>query len=258
MMDRSMTEVSNFETRMFAGIPIAKASLGQACDLLLESGLQRKKLAVHLVNTYTLSLTRHDQALGRCLSDADLNLPDGKPLSVLTRFSKAQLRQVRGPDLFSRTLAKAQFGGTRHYFLGGDEATLRRLVDHCMHSYPGLEIAGYCSPPFRPLSDDEISLQDSDIVNSGAHIVWVGLGTPKQDFELERLARSIGVVAVGVGAAFNFESGQIATAPKWLRNLGLEWLHRLFQEPRRLMRRYSVGAIDFLFVYVRKELLRMK
>jgi N-acetylglucosaminyldiphosphoundecaprenol N-acetyl-beta-D-mannosaminyltransferase len=117
--------------------------------------------------------------------------------------------------------------------------------------YPGIEIVGTYSPPFRALSDEEFADQDRMITESGAEIVWVGLGTPKQDVECKRMAASIPVTAVAVGAAFDFTAGTLETAPAWMRKAGIEWLHRLSSEPKRLWKRYLFGNTRFLYSAIR-------
>jgi N-acetylglucosaminyldiphosphoundecaprenol N-acetyl-beta-D-mannosaminyltransferase len=107
-------------------------------------------------------------------------------------------------------------------------------------------LAGAESPPFRDLTDDEKREQDERIRASGADIVWVGLGTPKQDFEVERLVETMPVLAAAVGAAFDFTAGTVKPAPEWMQRNGLEWAHRFASEPRRLWRRYLIGNVEFV------------
>ena len=109
-----------------------------------------------------------------------------------------------------------------------------------------MRIVGVESPPFRVLSADELAQQDDRVLSSGADIVWVGLGTPKQDIESERLAAALPIVAVAVGAAFDFTAGTLQEAPAWMKSVGLEWFYRLIKEPRRLWKRYVFGNLRFL------------
>lgn len=114
-------------------------------------------------------------------------------------------------------------------------------------------LAGAESPPFRDLTDDERREQDDRIQASRADIVWVGLGTPKQDFEAERLAEALPLLAAAVGAAFDFTAGTVKPAPAWMQRSGLEWAHRLASEPRQLWRRYLIGNARFVSIALRRH-----
>jgi N-acetylglucosaminyldiphosphoundecaprenol N-acetyl-beta-D-mannosaminyltransferase len=137
--------------------------------------------------------------------------------------------------------------GWRIYLYGGADGVAQALAERLAKSFPGLEVAGRQTPPFRPLDDDELEAALAEIRAARPHIVWVGLGCPKQEiWMLRNASRLSGCVTIGVGAAFDFHSGRIARAPRWMRDNGLEWLHRLASEPRRLWRRYLVLAPRFI------------
>ena len=143
----------------------------------------------------------------------------------------------------------------RHYLLGSTPETLQKLQHSLESRYPGVRIVGSYSPPFRTMTPEELQKQDDEIRASGAEIVWVGLGTPKQDYEAARLA-SVGIMCAAVGAAFDFSAGTKAVSPQWVTALGLEWLHRLLSEPRRLWKRYAWGNVVFLYAATRNSLAR--
>lgn len=130
---------------------------------------------------------------------------------------------------------------------------LVKLQQNLEARFPGVEIVGTYSPPFRSLSEAELDAQDELILRSGADIVWVGLGTPKQDHEVRRLADSLHVTACAVGAAFDFTAGTKREAPKWMTRVGLEWTFRLISEPRRLWKRYLIGNFVFLAAIIRNH-----
>ena len=124
-----------------------------------------------------------------------------------------------------------------------------RLADRMSEEFPGLEVAGTYCPPFRPLTDEEMEDVTSVINGSRADIVWVGLSTPKQERWIDRVRKRLDVgVLISVGAAFDFHTDRVATAPPWMQRIGLEWFFRLTQEPRRLWRRYLVNNPTFLFL----------
>lgn len=208
---------------------------------------------IHLANAYTVALADQDPEYRSMLSGDAINYPDGKHLALLSRIrrDKPGLHQVRGPQFFLDTFDEGRHLGTRHYLLGSTDEVLNLLQTRLHANFPGIEIVGAESPPFRQLSLEEVEAQDGRISASGAEIVWVGLGTPKQDVECKRIASRLPVVAVAVGAAFDFAAGTLRTAPKWMQAAGLEWLHRLLSEPRRLWRRYLFGNARFIRVALR-------
>jgi len=203
---------------------------------------------VHLVNAYTLALADRDPLLATTLRSG-LNLIDGTPLAWLAPkpdSSRTSHHACRGPGLFHGALHAGIAHGVRHYLLGGSPETLTTLQERIELMHPGAAIAGVCSPPFRMLTSDERDAILDGIRTSQADIVWVGLGTPKQDFEVRTIAEALPVTAVAVGAAFDFAAGLKPEAPAWLQGSGLEWTFRLATEPRRLWRRYIFGNARFL------------
>ncbi|WP_082575953.1 WecB/TagA/CpsF family glycosyltransferase [Arthrobacter sp. Soil762] len=208
---------------------------------------------VHLVNAYTTSLAARDRQYADLFSTGALNLPDGKPLTILSRLRRKtpRLHHVRGPQLFLDVFDVGRQYGIRHFLLGSSPEVLARLQDTLSTRYPGCDIVGIESPPYRPLSGPELELQDLRISTTTPDIVWVGLGTPKQDWEARRLAASIGATTIAVGAAFDFAAGTVKEAPKWVRLIGFEWFFRLCSQPKRLWRRYLIGNFEFLIVACR-------
>lgn len=143
-----------------------------------------------------------------------------------------------------------------HYLLGGSPETLRRLKGAIARDHPGTRIVGSQSPPYRPLTGEELAAQDAEIARTKPDIIWIGLGTPKQDFEALRLSRSLQVVTVAVGAAFDYRAGVLREAPSLVRYLGAEWLFRFAMEPRRLFTRYTKYNLVFLRSIFRQILRR--
>jgi N-acetylglucosaminyldiphosphoundecaprenol N-acetyl-beta-D-mannosaminyltransferase len=201
---------------------------------------------------------QHDPEFKKILNATDLVVPDGMPLVWLARRRGYRLPQrVYGPDLMMTFCQRAE-RKYRHFFYGGEPGVAERLAELLQRRFPGVEIAGVFSPPFRPLSaaeDDEIVTL---ISGSSPDVLWVGLGTPKQERWMFELGHRIKVpVMVSVGAAFDMLSGRQKQAPRWLRDRGLEWLFRLMREPRRLWRRYLLGGPQFLAYLVLESLLRV-
>jgi N-acetylglucosaminyldiphosphoundecaprenol N-acetyl-beta-D-mannosaminyltransferase len=237
-----------------AGVSLRATTPTAAARLIVDLGLATDQRAtgidVHLCNAYTLALADRDDDYRAMLNNAGLNLPDGAPVawasSVLHRGASATLQRVRGPSLFTDVFALGQDVGLKHYLLGSTPHTLELLIATLQRDYPRALIVGSDSPPFRALTPDEANAQGDRIAASGAHIVWVGLGTPKQDWACADLASQHPQVFVAIGAAFDFAAGTVATAPPWMQEHGLEWAHRLASEPRRLWRRYLIDSPRFV------------
>lgn len=203
--------------------------------------------AVHLCNAYTLSLTARDRALAACITRGDLNLPDGMPLVWIARRLGIHTEgRVYGPDLMAATLDRGRQVGLRHYLYGSTPEVIGRLTTQIKVRWPGTAIVGAESPPFRPLTSEEESDLVARIKVADPDLVWVGLGTPKQDLFVDRFRDRLGKTLVAVGAAFDFHAAAKSQAPKWVQDRGLEWAYRFAKEPRRLWRRYLIGNSNFI------------
>jgi N-acetylglucosaminyldiphosphoundecaprenol N-acetyl-beta-D-mannosaminyltransferase len=214
--------------------------------------------AVHLCNAYTVALADERADVAHALVDARLNLPDGTPLAWYARRRglKGCVR-VYGPDLMRGVLDRGRATGLTHYLYGSTEQVLADLVGAINESWPGAEIVGTESPPFRELTDAEIRAAASRADSLGADVVWVGMGTPKQDLLVSRMAMTGQATYIAVGAAFDFLSGNKPQAPRAVQRMGLEWLFRLISEPRRLARRYLVYNLHFLRLLVKSPTPRL-
>jgi exopolysaccharide biosynthesis WecB/TagA/CpsF family protein len=202
---------------------------------------------------------QRDPAFKGILNSADLVVPDGMPLVWLGRRKGHRLpRRVYGPDLMLDFCEKTAGHGYRHFFYGGEPGVPERLAESLQRRFPAMEVCGTFSPPFRSLDPQE----DQEIVNmilrAAPDVLWVGLGTPKQERWMHEHRDKLQVpVLVSVGAAFDFLSRRRNQAPRWMREHGLEWLFRLMQEPRRLWRRYLIDGARFI-AYLALDGLRLK
>lgn len=203
---------------------------------------------IHFANAYTISLAETDPSYRDVLNGGGITYADGKPISWFSRLTgqNPRLQQVRGPEIFEKVIEEGQTRKLQHFLLGSTMEVLDKLEARLLQRYPEALIAGKLAPPFRPPLETELIERDEQIELSGANIVWVGLGTPKQDIEVARLASSLPVVAVAVGAAFDFSAGIKPVAPAWMSAIGVEWLFRFLCEPRRLWRRYVFGNLTFI------------
>lgn len=239
------------------GVRIDAVTLDDAVNRLFAYALRRRPATLHLCNAYTLSLAASDPGYAALLNEGDLNLPDGQPVAwVGRRLGFADLEQAtRGPDLMVETIKRGQAYGIRHYVYGSSQDVVDALVAELRVIAPDAQIVGAESPPFRDLTADEADELATRVRASEAEIVWVGLGTPRQDRFVEQMKARLGTTLVPIGAAFDFIAGTKKTAPEWLQHTGFEWTFRLMCEPRRLAKRYFVGNARFLRNARRSRLL---
>jgi N-acetylglucosaminyldiphosphoundecaprenol N-acetyl-beta-D-mannosaminyltransferase len=203
-----------------------------------------------------LVMSAHDDpATMRAVLGATLAVPDGQPLVWALRLLRhARATRVYGPDLMAHYCAHAAGTGTPIYLYGGrSEGALELLTERLRERFPGLRIAGGWSPPFRPLTAEEQAQAIKRIDGSGAQVVWVGTGQPKQELWMHEMRpRLAAPLLVGVGAAFDFHAGIVSQAPGWMQRNGLEWLYRLTREPKRLWRRYLTQNPRFVMGFARQ------
>jgi len=221
-----------------------------------------KKLSGEYVcvsNGHTTVTAFEDESYRTVQNSAVMALPDGEPLSIVSRqrgFKDA--RRVTGPDFMEQMFQRSQEGnGLRHFFYGGSQDTLNTLESVLKEKYPALQIAGMYSPPFRPLTREEDEEVIRIINDSKADIIWVGLGAPKQERWMYEHRNKVQGLMFGVGAGFDYHSGKLKRAPMWMQKMSLEWLMRLLQDPKRLWKRYLVTNVKFLW-HVRKENRKLK
>lgn len=237
------------------GLPIAAVNYAGAVEWVLEKArLGDRAYAVEAANTHVAALARTDPAFGEAMTRFDLICPDGMPLvwalnSRLPAEEKLTDR-VYGPTLMLETL-KATSGRQaefKHFLLGGRQDTLEKLTKNFAERFPGVMIAGTHSPPFGEWPEAEFGIIAGKIRDSGANMIWVGLGCPKQEFWIsnnkDRLPPG---TYFGIGAAFAFHAGEVRQAPPLVQKFGLEWAYRVAMEPRRLFKRYF--TYNTLFIY---------
>ncbi len=202
---------------------------------------------VNICTTHTVLECHDAPELAAIVNGAGMATPDGMPLVWLGRLRGHTVERVYGPDVMLAVCERGQARGYRHFFYGGAEGVAETLVARLRERFPELQVAGVYTPPFRPLTPEE----ERDVVElintSGADIVWVGLGTPKQDYFVARFRPLLEAAAlIAVGAAFDFHAGRVRQAPAWMQRSGLEWLFRLTQDPKRLWKRYVLGNPRFI------------
>lgn len=240
------------------GVPVSAITMASAAETIIGWARRGEARSVCVADVHSIMQAQKNPAHAQALRSADMITPDGKPLSWLARLrGEKTMRQVCGPELLPTVCAMTAGRGIKHYFYGGAPGVAEKLAAKLKQDYAGLEIVGVECPPFRTLSAEEKADVVARIKASGADIVWVGLGCPKQELWCAENVAPIGqATVIGVGAAFDFHTGRIERAPQWMRDAGLEWLHRLASEPKRLWRRYLVLAPQFVGMAARESAAR--
>jgi len=243
------------------GIPISLVDLDAALSQIEHWITQREGRPHYVVcaDSHVVMECRRDPLLMRAVESAGLVLADGMPLVWLARMrGHSQKDRVTGSDVLLNFCELAQQRGYTSFFYGGAKGVPEKLAQRLKEHFPGLRIVGTYSPPFRPLTPDEDRNVRTMIESAAPDILWIGLQCPKQEKWIYRRKDELPVpVSVCIGAAFDFCSGRIRRAPKWMQRWGLEWLHRLLREPRRLWYRYLVLGPQFVLLNSR-EILRVK
>jgi N-acetylglucosaminyldiphosphoundecaprenol N-acetyl-beta-D-mannosaminyltransferase len=235
------------QSRTIVGVRVDVTSYEKATHQILEWARKHESRYVCASAVNNLVQALDSEEFRDVMNKSDLVTPDGMPLVWAQRVLGATAAErVYGPRLTEQLCASAEQSRLSVGFLGGSPPVLATLLDVIAERWPHLHVAFACSPPFRQLDDLEQRALATDINESGAQILFVGLGTPKQDRWMAENIRRITTVMVGVGAAFDFLAGAKAQAPRLVQNAGLEWLFRLVCEPRRLWRRYLIGNPKFI------------
>lgn len=230
--------------------PVHPTSYEDACDRIQAWARAKTSCYVVAANVHVVMTAYWQRSYQQVINGAALVTPDGMPLVMGLRLLGAKQQQrVYGPDLMLAWCDRAAQAGIPLYLYGGTKAMLETLQQNLVQRFPGLIIAGTHAPPFRPLTLEEERADRDRIHASGASVVFVGLGCPKQEEWMARQQDKLNAVMVGVGAAFSFHSGEVSQAPRWMMAWGLEWLYRLAMEPTRLWRRYLINNPAFLILF---------
>ena len=238
-----------FESRRILGTRVDATSYDAATRHILDWASAGRSCYVCLAAVNNIMEARRSPAYKTVMDQAELVTSDGMPLVwALRSLGVSEASRVYGPDLTPKVLEAASAAGVPVGFYGGSETVLPRLLAAVRNRFPALHVAFAEAPPFRPLTPGEDERTIAAIQKSGARILFVGLGSPKQDRWMYAHTARIPAVLLGVGAAFDFLAGAKPQAPRWMQNSGLEWAFRLATEPRRLGRRYLSQNPRFLIL----------
>ena len=248
IIDKTESVIQWPEKYNLCGVKVSATDYDETVSLILKAAKLRQSSVVSCHAVHAIISASLDNQLLDQVNSFELIVPDGQPVRwALNRLYQTNLSdRVYGPELTVRLSRKAAEQGVPIYLYGSSSDVIKLLCSTLISKFPGLQIAGAESPPFRPLTQDESESMVKRINDSEAGIVFVGLGCPKQDQFASEYKHRLKAVQVCVGAAFDFIAGTKEMAPSWMQQRGLEWLFRLSEEPRRLLRRYLVTNFRFI------------
>lgn len=251
-MNQTGEEVGRYR---ILGVPVSILDMTRAIDAIDRAIVERRGGYVCVRDAHGVMAAQQDAHFLDVHESAFLVVPDGMPLVWFGRLYGNEMSRVCGPDLMLALCEHGAARGHRHYFFGGTEDALERLKPALQRMFPRLQMVGMESPPFKPVTTEPDKQAVARIAAADPDIVWVGLGSPKQEYWMKANAPLLpNAILIGVGAAFNFHAGTVRRAPVWMQRSGFEWLYRLMQEPRRTWRRYLVMAPQFLVLACREYL----
>jgi N-acetylglucosaminyldiphosphoundecaprenol N-acetyl-beta-D-mannosaminyltransferase len=241
-------ERSSFPRFNVLGVGVNALTLRRATDAIVSAARSGKKGYVCVSDVNVISHAQRDPSFKHLLNHSFLTTSDGMPLVWLGRRAFGPwVERVYGPDLLLSIFEATADGSVSHFFYGGAPGVPEILQEKLTARFPGARVVGTVSPPFRPLTDTEVQSLADHVNAVRPDIFWVGIGAPKQErFMAEFSSKFATTVMIGVGAAFDFHSGRVKQAPRWMQRSGLEWLYRLYSQPRRLARRYIVNVPLFI------------
>lgn len=230
------------------GVGISALNLDSAVETLAQARAAGRRGFVTITGAHGVIESQDDPSLRHIHNTSLLSTPDGMPMVWMGRLQGYRtMGRVYGPDLMERMMAWSQESGATHYFLGGNTGVAQDLKLCLEQRFPGIRIVGTHTPPFRPLQASEIETLAAELRQKDPDFVWIGLSTPKQERFMAAHLEPLGArIMLGVGAAFDFHTGRVTQAPRWIQRSGLEWLFRLTKDFRRLWPRYSRVVPRFL------------
>lgn len=230
------------------GVAMSAMDIPTATQAVLEACAEKRKGYVCVTGVHGVTEAQGDENFRQILNGAFLNTCDGMPLVWVGRSEHGDRAQrVYGPDLMLAIMEATRDGKYSHYFYGGARGVADALREAMEIRFPGVRIVGTYCPPFRPLNEEEERSLFAELEEKKPDMFWVGLSTPKQErFMSAYLPRLATTVAFGVGAAFDFHTGRMKEAPRWMMRAGLQWFHRVCSDPKRLWKRYAVIVPTFI------------
>lgn len=248
MKYKRKVDKSLIPTCSIMGVNIAAINMEWLVDFLKKNLSEIKGDYICVSNVHTTVISYEDANYCAIQNNGLMAIPDGGPLSTVgQKRGYKNMMRTTGPNLMEEIFEISALKGYRHYFYGSKEETLELLQRKLVIKYPGIQIVGMYSPPFRPMTEEEDKIVIEKINQSKPDFVWVGLGAPKQEKWMAEHQGKIDGLMLGVGAGFDYYAGNIKRAPMWMQKHNLEWLYRLMQDPKRLFKRYWNTNIKFIW-----------
>jgi len=231
------------------GVGISVINMDDALELSDRQIRSGEQGYICVTDVHTVIEAQSDESFRRILNNSFITTPDGMPLVWVGQLQgHRRISRVYGPDYLIEMCRVSPRRGYRHFFFGGGPGVAGRLARNLTKRFPGLEVVGTYTPPFRSLSSSEEKELEGMVQQAKPDVFWVGIGSPKQErFMAQYCGRLQVSLMVGVGAAFDIHAGLVKEAPQWMKSLGLQWVHRLIQEPGRLWKRYAVCVPSFVW-----------
>jgi exopolysaccharide biosynthesis WecB/TagA/CpsF family protein len=247
------------KVELFNGVQMTPTTYAEAVETCIAAAQARQPALCAFAANHILAMAAKEPDFRGRMNQFDLVAPDGQPVRwAMNYFHKAGLTdRVYGPEFTRRMCQAAAEAGVSVYFYGSTDEVIQKLCANLKEMFPKLQIAGAESPPFRPLTTEEDAAVVKRINESGAGLLFIGIGAPKQENFAFAHRDSIIPVQLCVGAAFDFHAGVKETAPRWMQKRGLEWLYRLIKEPKRLWKRYLVTNSVYLGLFAKHAFLKL-
>lgn len=232
------------------GVGVSAINLSRAAEILIDAARSQVRGYVTVTGVHGIVEAQDSRELKQIFNHSFLTTPDGMPMSWIGWMQgQSQMDRVYGPDLMLEIMRQTNGTGIRHFFFGGNVGVAEELKRAMEKRFPQVSICGTYTPPFRPLNEREKAALLAMWENQQPHLIWVGLSTPKQEyFMAEYVKLAPPAIFIGVGAAYDFHTGRVRQAPRWMQRASLEWFFRLTQEPRRLWKRYFFTNPRFLWL----------
>lgn len=238
---------------LYSNLPFAAA-----VDYLCEQAKSGASGYVCVSNVHTTMMGYFDPSYQEITNQSLVSVPDGMPLCWMMRLQgQVQQDRIRGPSLMRRVCDRGRRHQIKHFLFGATDETLLRLQSYLQKEYPGIAIVGIYSPPFKEFTESDFAAFADLLNSSGAHMIWIGLGAPKQERFMWEMRQRLRGIQFGIGAAFDILPGNVVEAPMWMQSAGLEWIYRFVQEPKRLWRRYVLYNPLFV-IFALIQLLKVK
>ena len=243
---------------------VDRVDIQEACRITTDYIEQRKlnkvkPRMIQAINTDSIVKANISDEIAKISNRADLALADGMPLVWVSKLMGKPLKErVAGTDFFENFSVIADSNNYSYYFLGSTEEVVEKMIKNIGDKYPGIKVAGYYCPTFGDMKDENQNIDICNKINAAkSDVVWVGFGCPKQErWIVENKERIDAAVIMGIGAAFEFISGKVKRAPIFLQKAGLEWLYRVYKEPRRLWKRYFIhGPLFFKYAILNRKII---